>query len=247
LVIANAEGSGPPLLCVHGFNGEAVYPKKLAEELGNRRPTYGFRALGLGAGERPLPTVEQIARNYLAALTRVRNAGPFLVLGHCAGSIIAYEMAQQLTTANDPPAGLILIDPPAHRTLAPFLFASGLSLVLEQTQLNKKAEARPAIEEGADLTPTSRRKAVRDSIGSAVGAYTPTPYAGKTLLFYTPERREATLNADRGYPRLLGDYVTVAIPSSHREMFSKHMPEIAAAMASFLDRVAPLTPPPGGV
>jgi hypothetical protein len=30
-------------------------------------------------------------------------------------------------------------------------------------------------------------------------------------------------------------------------MFSKHMPEIAAAMASFLDRVAPLTPPPGGV
>ncbi|MEX0853324.1 MAG: alpha/beta fold hydrolase [Bauldia sp.] len=240
LIVVRGEGRGPPLCCVHGLTGEVVFPQKLADALGVGRPVYGFRALGFQAGERPLETIEQIASNYLAALRRVPGTGPSVLLGHCGGSLIAYEMALQLTAAGETVAGLVLIDPAYDERIAPYLFKSGLSLKLAQAEWRKRAKAiQFTVDRKPDMPHAERGKTVRHALVAAAASYVPRPFDGKTLLLHTTARKDALLNPERGYPTLLPDCEAVEINSDHRNMFD-HMPEVVAAIAPFLDRVAPL-------
>ncbi|MEX0853322.1 MAG: alpha/beta fold hydrolase [Bauldia sp.] len=239
LVIAREAGSAPPLCCVHGMNGETVFQRRLADALVGDRPIYALRAIGLQAGERPLETVEQIASNYIAAVRRVRGAGPYVLLGHCGGSLIAAEMAQQLTAAGETVAGLIMIDPAHDKTVAPYLFLSGLSLKLAQSEMKKRiATIQDLFERKPDFSRADRRKVIQAALFAAIGSYAPKPYAGKTLLLYTTSRKQVLLDPTRGFPTLLGDYETVEIKTDHGNMFEHHLPNIVAAIAPFLDRVA---------
>jgi thioesterase domain-containing protein/acyl carrier protein len=247
LVVVNDEGTGPPLCCVHGMGGEAVFPRHLADSLGKQRPIYGFRAIGLLAGERPLDTVEEIASNYLAALRRVRPHGPYVVLGHCGGSMIAYEMAQQLVAAREPVAGLVLIDPAHNRVTAPYLFSSGPSLAHVQAAFRRHvAEIQAKFDAPGDLADGRRRMLVKTALHSAIAAYSPARFSGPTLLMYTTARKQVLLNPARGFPTLLSNCERVEVQSGHMNMFQEHMPELIAAIAAFLKRtvvaadVAPL-------
>jgi thioesterase domain-containing protein/acyl carrier protein len=240
LMVAEAGGSGVPLICVHGLNGEAVYPRKIASGLGSLRPTYGYRALGLTRGERPPETIEQTAKLYLAALKHVQDRGPYLILGHCAGSLISLEMAQQLTAEGEQVSGLILIDPPAEPPSAPFLYESGLRLGLVREKWAKRArQVQAEFDEAGILSPAGRRATVEKAMRAAAAFYLPHAYAGETLLIHTSQRRRGLLDAQRGYPRLLPNLETREVDSRHGDIFKEHMPEVIAAIDAFLDRVAP--------
>ncbi|MEX0853323.1 MAG: alpha/beta fold hydrolase [Bauldia sp.] len=240
LILVREGASAPPLCCVHGMTGEAVFQRKLADALVGDRPIYALRAIGLQKGERPLATVEQIASNYLAALDRARGSGPCVLLGHCGGSLIAYEMAQQLTAAGETVAGLIMLDPAHDEIVAPYLFLAGLSLKLAQSETRKRMAAiQDQIKRKPDFSRADRRKIITKSLVAAVGSYTPRPYGGKTLLLHASPRREALLDPARGFPALLGDYTAVEIKTDHRNMFEHHVPDMVAAIAPFLERVAP--------
>ena len=63
-------------------------------------------------------------------------SGPLVVLGHCAGSLIAYELAQNLRDAGRAPVGLILIDPPSHQSQV-HLLSSGLNQILSKPRFEK--------------------------------------------------------------------------------------------------------------
>jgi thioesterase domain-containing protein/acyl carrier protein len=241
LVVVRGGGKGPAIFCVHGINGVAFFPRKLAEALGEDRPICGFRAIGLQSGERPFATVEEIAENYLAALRRVQKEGPYLLLGHCGCSLVAYEMAQQLTAAGESVAGLMLIDPLSYENVAPYLFNSGLALRLIHVEWEKRAKALQSyVDRTPDMTLEDRSKTVRAAMVAAVTRYVPKPFGGKTLLLCTTARKKALLNPQRGLPTLAPDCQVVEIKSVHGDIFEQHMPEIVAAIAPFMNRVAPL-------
>lgn len=96
VVVVNAEGSLPPLVCFHPVGGNVLCYQALAETMGADQPVYMVQAYGLEEGHPLLPTVEDMARAYLDALCAVLPEGPLSVAGWSFGGVLAYEAAALL-------------------------------------------------------------------------------------------------------------------------------------------------------
>ncbi|SMF97504.1 Acyl transferase domain-containing protein [Methylomagnum ishizawai] len=103
-------GSGPASFWVHGAPGDASWVARLAEALGGDAPVYGIEARGVGGGEAPPGRVEDMARDYVAAVRRVQPEGPYRLGGYSGGGVIAYEMARQLQAEGQRVEKLVLLD-----------------------------------------------------------------------------------------------------------------------------------------
>ncbi|MBV1850606.1 thioesterase domain-containing protein [Catellatospora tritici] len=101
-----------PLFCVHLGTGHVRLFADLGARAAGGRPVYGFEAVGYRAPARPLLSIGETARRYLAELRAVQPTGPYHLAGLCAGAVIALEMAQQLRADGAQVASLILVDLP---------------------------------------------------------------------------------------------------------------------------------------
>ncbi|MEM7028583.1 MAG: amino acid adenylation domain-containing protein [Chloroflexota bacterium] len=104
------EGTEPPFFGVHGGNGEVLFYRQLAKELGPNQPLYAFRRQDL-VGEENIAyaSIEDAAAQYIVAMKTIQPQGPYHIGGYCIGGIIAFEMAQQLSEAGDEVALVALI------------------------------------------------------------------------------------------------------------------------------------------
>ncbi|PYI01676.1 BcPKS20, polyketide synthase [Aspergillus sclerotiicarbonarius CBS 121057] len=101
-------------LCPDGFGSGAVFTA-LAPFLA-RVPDISAYALNspfLAAADLdldPLPSIEELAGIYLAAIKRRQPAGPYLLGGYSVGGVVAFEVARQLLEEGDIVERLVLID-----------------------------------------------------------------------------------------------------------------------------------------
>jgi surfactin family lipopeptide synthetase C len=109
LVAIQAKGSRPPFFCVHGIGGQVFGLYGLSRHLGEDQPFYGLQSHRVT--ERVVgKSIEETAAEYIEAIRTVHPEGPYLLGGYSFGGIVAFEMAQQLTRANQAVESLILID-----------------------------------------------------------------------------------------------------------------------------------------
>ena len=116
----NTEGRRRPLVLLHGDAGVCPFHRgrQLAEHLGADQPLYAIEAPGFDGSRLPCTSIHEAAREYIGDLRRAGLTGPLAVAGVCGGSLVAFQLAQQLTTEADF-AGersraelLLMIDPP---------------------------------------------------------------------------------------------------------------------------------------
>lgn len=96
LVPIQPRGTRPPIAAVHGGQGEVLFYRGLAEQLGLDQPLYGLQPVGLNGGATPLDTVPEMASTYIEELRRVQPEGPYRLIGFCFGGTVCLEMAAQL-------------------------------------------------------------------------------------------------------------------------------------------------------
>jgi amino acid adenylation domain-containing protein len=102
-----ATGAGA-FYCVLPPLGEPAAFRGLAGTVERSRPFWVFRGAA-GPGRRSLPgTVEEVAAEYVDALT-ARHPGPYLLGGWSTGGVVAFEMARQLVDRGEEVAGLALL------------------------------------------------------------------------------------------------------------------------------------------
>jgi len=89
-------GSRPPFFCVHGYGGDVVGYRDLAQLLGTDQPFYGLQARGLNDAEPPHTDIAGMAADYVRHVRRLQPQGPYYLGGYCYGAVIAHEMARQL-------------------------------------------------------------------------------------------------------------------------------------------------------
>ena len=99
IVPIQQEGTKRPFFCVHPGGGNVLCYVGLSKWLGKERPFYGVQCRGVDGVLEPLQSVEEMAREYVAALVRVQPHGPYALGGWSVGGVLAYEMSQQLTAA----------------------------------------------------------------------------------------------------------------------------------------------------
>jgi len=109
LVGIQTTGSKPPLFCVHPVGGNVLCYAALSRCL-PEQPFYGLQALGFERGQNTLQTIEEIASYYVQSLRKQQPEGPYYLSGWSMGGIVAYEMAQQLTSQGHNVPLLVLID-----------------------------------------------------------------------------------------------------------------------------------------
>jgi phthiocerol/phenolphthiocerol synthesis type-I polyketide synthase E len=100
-------GSGIPLILAADAAGTALSYRELADRLGDDRPVYGLEPLGI-EGRRL--GVEALAAHHVDAVRRVRPAGPYLLGGWSFGTVLAHEMARQLTVDGERVAAVVCLD-----------------------------------------------------------------------------------------------------------------------------------------
>lgn len=75
-----------------------------------------------GIGTRPLlPTIDAMARDYVATIDSIQQKGPYRLLGFCSGALVAFEVARLLCERGDTVEQVVLINATAPvRPLLPF-------------------------------------------------------------------------------------------------------------------------------
>ncbi|MFJ9009271.1 SDR family NAD(P)-dependent oxidoreductase [Streptomyces canus] len=85
-------------------------PAGLARQFAGERDLYLLEHPGFGAGRAVPDSMETLARAHADAVREIARGGPVVLVGYCAGGVIAHEVARRLATAGEPPAGVVLID-----------------------------------------------------------------------------------------------------------------------------------------
>ena len=110
LVRMQSEGSLPPLYLVHHLLGDILIYRDLANQFAPNRPVYGIQApVDLVHRSKPC-SVEDLASDYVSEIIKQQTASPIHLAGFSSGSILAFEMARQLTKRGVPVGLLALID-----------------------------------------------------------------------------------------------------------------------------------------
>jgi thioesterase domain-containing protein len=103
-------GQRTPLFCFAGAGGLAIGLLTLAHHFGGQRPVYGLQAHGLEHRGLPDWSVRAAARRHAQHVRLLCPRGPYILLGHSLGGLIAYEVAQLLAAAGETVAMLVTID-----------------------------------------------------------------------------------------------------------------------------------------
>ncbi|MFC4949945.1 alpha/beta fold hydrolase [Pseudonocardia sp. GCM10023141] len=102
-------GSGTPVFCFVGGGSLALTFLPIARHLGDR-PVYAFQAHGLEQRGRPDRTVEAAAVRALQLMRVIQPQGPYVMVGHSFGGLVAIEIAQQLEQAGETVKHVTLLD-----------------------------------------------------------------------------------------------------------------------------------------
>jgi thioesterase domain-containing protein len=251
-----AAGSRPPLVLVHGLFGAMPFGPRLAAALGPDQPLYGFDARGFT--DAPHRSVEEMARDYLAALRHAVPRGPYVLGGLCMGSLVALEMASQLAAQGEAPRSVVMIEPAAVLNLNP-----------PQRKLDADLERAAAAQirdvargwfvqyaglvdrmpfDVADPARLERAAEVGVELIFAYERYAPKPYAGRVDIIACEQRARLITNPDLPWRQdiLKGTWTMTSMPCSHDDVFLRAAGQLFQAIVAILNAVTPLATQPAG-
>ena len=117
LIPIQTSGDARPVFAIPAAGGNVLSLHPLSKTLGAQRPFYGLGMVGLDGRTAPLNSVEETAKLNIAALKTLQPNGPYSLIGHSYGGVIAYEMARLLLEDDEEIASLTLIDTRAPAVL----------------------------------------------------------------------------------------------------------------------------------
>lgn len=255
----------PPAFMIPGAPGSILQLAPLAAALAVPMPVYAVRPRGIEEGEMPCETIAEMARYAIAAIKAARPAGPYLLIGYSAGGLVALEMAQQLTAAEDRVPLVVLLDTYPSRQVWPLachadiLCRQAVKAIWALRRYSPRSALREAMRRigslagylaasGVTVLPTppvvpegasaaSRR--VHVATFNAGEAYRPAPYTGKVVFVQPKEVPGLEPRAPaRVWRRFLGDLEIRRVAGSHLGMLETNAASVAAAIGDCLARAA---------
>jgi thioesterase domain-containing protein len=101
---------GPCLFLIPGTGGQTNGFANLAASLQTDMPVSAIEARGIDEASEPDTSVQEMASHYLTRVKTVQAVGPYFLVGHSFGGLVALEMALRLAEVKERVACLILLD-----------------------------------------------------------------------------------------------------------------------------------------
>nr|WP_232266929.1 non-ribosomal peptide synthetase [Streptomyces pactum] len=111
-------GHLPPLFCVHPGNGMCWTYARLLSHISADIPVYGLQSHALAHPDERRGSVEEVARDCIEAMLRVQPEGPYHLLGHSFGGVVAHAMAAELASRGQRVEVIFSLDAEPARTVA---------------------------------------------------------------------------------------------------------------------------------
>ncbi len=248
-----AEGSQTPMFCFAGSGALALTFLPMSHYFDDRM-IYAFQAHGLEARGVPDWSVEGAAQRFLQIIRIVRPHGPYVLVGHSFGGLIALEIARVLEQAGEVVELVTLLDtyypsslhePPSHDfgVIAPVITAtSARTTALTSTRDHLQAQVHRILPDGLPrLNLWTRRlrgylagvlhhsgqrqfDALFDHGTIVARKYRLAPYSGRSFVVFANDNPDRDLW--RNALRVRGKFVDIA--SEHSSMLREpHAREVA--------------------
>lgn len=222
-----------PLFSIHGLYLDLI------KHLGPEQTIYGLH-YGLNSHaqhfQQVLPeSIEEFAAHYLEELRSIQPQGPYLLMGHSAGGLIAYEMAQQLIRKGHQVALLAMLDTthprrlrepepllPVHQQILNLLKV-GLSGVLYRLKFRIYSMLSEKFNIG-NTTENDLKDKLNHQLYPQIRSYEPQSYPGEIVFFKARDItsiRHETISRELDWLDLVQSKMEVyEIPGSHDGMAS---------------------------
>ena len=248
LVPLQPEGFKPPLFCIHPAGGTVFCYMNLARSLAPDQPVYGLQASGLEPNEPVATSLDQMAKEYLAAIRAMRPHGPYHLLGWSFGGLVAQAMARRLREMGETVAVLALLDTlPVARyggtepTDETILAELGNVLAAGLTERPASVDSLPeliAVARASGIFPSDFSTAQAERLLAVYSqtvrlplSYRPERYQGDAILFAAADSSNPERLTEDWRPFIAGAITTIAIPCDHDDMTT---PDSSARIAAVL-------------
>jgi pimeloyl-ACP methyl ester carboxylesterase len=221
---------GPPtgrhaLLFFHGdWTNGGFYVKALGRSLGQDQPLTVVAPHGINGG--PIPaSLEEMAAERLPDILDVEPQGPYLLAGHCAGGMVAFETARLLLAHGHPVQGVAMIDPIWTAAGRPWPELQEPPAEAHDADIRKgQSPQRPLVDMTA--TPDSFQK-----YKSALENYVPAPLPAAIIIF-------SSRYDGRPWKALSPDATLIESPGDHFDWVTTQSLRFADALRDWLRRIA---------
>jgi len=252
IVPLRVEGKRRPLFYIPAYGDHPFKFYSLLSLLDKDQPAYGLQFQGLEA--EAITRVEVSAALFLAQIRLLQPNGPYRLLALSGGSIVAFEMAQQLLAQQQKVELLAFFDGFAPGALQPRprwqkllvhgrqLLRRGLPGAMRYTIDRVKGVSRssPIIREtdGAEQRATDEFAAIHAVGRAACDRYQGRHYPGTVSLLRAVQREPFDFLIDdpaNGWAPFADRVQVYPVPGTHWTMFDKpHLPAIADGLNRFL-------------
>ncbi|HEY7141945.1 MAG TPA: thioesterase domain-containing protein [Methylomirabilota bacterium] len=229
-----------------GGEGEFFVYARLARHVGPEHPFYGLKARSAEGKEASPDSVEEMASEYLREIRARQPDGPLIVVGECAGGVIAYEIAQRLYAEGQEPALLLLMDTPRpddfSEPRAHFLHITRWTHHREELRrLSAKDKLGYLVRAGGRMVQTMGR-ARADAVGDiqrtyvqAIYGYRPKPYRGKLTLLVNEE--VSRISPSLGWADLAAGGIEIRrVPGNHVSYIRGSVRAVARTLRECLEQ-----------
>ncbi|MBD0372769.1 MAG: AMP-binding protein, partial [Pyrinomonadaceae bacterium] len=265
LVEVQPEGSRRPFFCVHPIGGHVYCYADLARYLGTDQPFYGLQSIGLRGEQEPHTRIADMAADYVRALQAVQPQGPYLLGGYSFGSMVAFEMAQQLQSQGQAIELLALFDTEIvflsnrakesekadDATILANLFEHLPPLPLDRIRrlapdeqlsyMIEVAKANNVIPPDLDFSQARNFVKVLRANLKAAADYVPQPYPGQITFFQAseqPETEDGREPSEDLSKLARGGVKVFEVPGNHVSMFLRpHVQALAESLKARLDEI----------
>ncbi|SFT90773.1 acetoacetyl-CoA synthetase [Geodermatophilus amargosae] len=234
----------PPLVLVHGPQGDVDLYRSMVDALDTDAPVYGLTAhLGTAdaVGE---ASVAELARRHAERLEELQPTGPVRLAGYSFGGLVALEMARLLTARGREVGFLGLLDllPPtgqlsrnAQRLYHLAALAARLVPGMAGDTVVDFLRAGPLRRLLPAAAPSSPDEEVLRRSEEAFNRHAWGPYAGPVSYFRARRRIPVIMNQLYALRRIAPDLTVVDVPGAHHDLLAAgHAPELAARVSEAL-------------
>ncbi len=231
-------GDLPPLVCLPGLAGDPLWFHPLIEALDQRQPILGLSFVGL----KPPISVPTAASRAVDALRAEQPRGPYFLLGHSIGGVLAFEMAREILRQGGTMGFLGMIDTwaPGSRRVLPMTGAARVAKRLTRFRNRMIGGARQRLKESLSrfgLGTGERGPVFIPGLREAAMIHRASPCELRVTLFRANER---TLGADLAADWALlarGGVEVVDIPGHHFNLITGgRARELSARIAEVVGR-----------
>jgi amino acid adenylation domain-containing protein len=224
--------------------------RNLAEAIGDDQP---FFSLGLTTGDitslGSTPKLQDIAACHLTRILKTESQGPYIIGGHCANGVLAFEIASQLRALGHVVSRLILLDAQNPSYVCPRRSLSGelnhicyavkraarIGLRLSRVSLQWRFKRLVRRMTKVGIAGTELR-AAQEMVEDAVSNYQPERYEGNVLLILASDRAPE-VDLLRGWQAVVPDNLhSHYVDGHHTEILrAPYVRSVGNAIASHLD------------